>query len=116
MIKLTEKPLKSIKKRLSSIVSDNHFRFDQSCVDYRSYVYQIRKDINLDQFNIIVQRLATLGRAENERMGVVYVRGPWGFFVIPRLGFPHLRISFFFDTPEKECIEMMKSISYVFNE
>ena len=47
-------------------------------------------------------------------MGVVYVRGPWGFFVIPPHGYPHLRISFFFDTPDREFNEVLTSISTAF--
>ncbi len=47
-------------------------------------------------------------------MGVVYVRGPWGFFVIPRYGYPQLRISFYFDTPSSEIDALLASICTAF--
>jgi len=90
------------------------FSPDKSCVDYRSYVYRI--DPNIDEKNFVKLResLSNLGTAERERMGVVYVRGPWGFFVIPSFGFPNLKVSFFHDTPEYECVEVMQTIGKIF--
>lgn len=90
------------------------FRPDKSCVDYRSFVYCI--DSNIDEQNFIKLRkeLSNLGTAERERMGVIYVRGPWGFFVIPSFGFPNLKVSFFHDTPDSECVELMHTIGNLF--
>ena len=48
-------------------------------------------------------------------MGVVYVRGPWGFFVIPHHGYSKLRVSFFYDTPTTEIRDVMASICTAFD-
>jgi len=90
------------------------FSSDSSCIDYRSFVYHIGPDISAARYEEIKNKLKNLGRAEDERMGVIYVRGPWGFFVIPHFGFSTLRISFFHDTSGSEQIEMMKAISAIF--
>lgn len=36
-----------------------------------------------------------LGKPHPEQLGVTYVYAEWGFMVIPGMGFPDLRISFF---------------------
>ena len=90
------------------------FRPVESCVDYQSYVYHIDSDLTPSQYSISCQRLKSLGNADNERMGVIYVRGPWGFFVIPNHGYPTIRVSFFYDTPRTELNNMLALISAAF--
>ena len=95
---------------------ERRFTAVDSCVDYRSYVYHIDSDLSAEHYENVRRRLLKLGRSDEERMGVVYVRGPWGFFVVPHHGFPSLRVSFFHDTPENECHDVLRSISKVFDE
>lgn len=86
----------------------------ESCVDYQSYVYSIDPGHTPEQYKATRHQLMTLGRANEERMGVVYVRGPWGFFVIPHYGYPTLRVSFYHDTPTSEINEMLSWICTAF--
>lgn len=86
----------------------------ESCVDYQSYVYKIEPDLTQAQYMASQQLLMRLGKADEERMGVVYVRGPWGFFVIPHYGYPTLRVSFFHDTPDTEINHVLSLICAAF--
>lgn len=86
----------------------------ESCVDYQSYVYHIDPDLTPSQYSTSCEKLKILGDADNERMGVTYVRGSWGFFVIPHYGYPTIRISFFYDTPHKEIRDVLALISTAF--
>ena len=95
-------------------VSKQRFGPVESCVDYQSYVYSIEPDLTLEQYLALRQRLTALGNAEEERMGVIYVRGPWGFFVIPHFGYPTLRVSFYHDTPHTEINVVLAMICTVF--
>jgi len=85
-----------------------------SCVDYQSYVYKIDPDFLPEQYECTRRRLLTLGNADEERMGVVYVRGPWGFFIIPHFGYPTLRVSFYHDTPISEINKILSLICEAF--
>lgn len=100
---------------MNHIELEQRFSADDSCIDYRSYIFTIGEDIDAIHYEKLRTRLMKLGRAEKERMGVVYVRGPWGFFVIPHHGYPTLRISFFHDTPDSECDALMMSIIALFD-
>ena len=86
------------------------FAYTDSCVDYRSYRHPLDPTVSSERHAQLRDRLAALGRAEPERMGVTYVRGPWGFLVIPRQGFPELRISFFRDTPDGDRRALLESV------
>jgi hypothetical protein len=86
----------------------------ESCLDYRSYVYRIDPDLSSARYKASRQQLITLGRTNEERMGVVYVRGPWGFFVIPHHGYSTLRVSFYHDTPITEINDILASICAAF--
>lgn len=86
----------------------------ESCLDYRSYVYSIDPDLSPARYEASRRQLMKLGRADEERMGVVYVRGPWGFFVIPHQGYPKLRVSFYHDTPATEVNDILSSICTAF--
>ncbi len=88
----------------------------ESCVDYRSYVYNIDPDLSPAHYTASRQQLMTLGKADEERMGVVYVRGPWGFFVIPHYGYPTLRVSFYHDTTTPEINDILSMICTAFDE
>lgn len=77
-------------------------RYVKSCVDYRTFVAPLDTAISPAVHNTLTEKLLKLGVAEPERMGVIYVRGAWGFLVIPSPGFPELRISFYHDTPDDE--------------
>jgi len=90
------------------------FRPVESCVDYKSFVYTIDSDLSPVRYKALRRQLITLGRADEERMGVVYVRGPWGFFVIPPHGYPILRVSFFHDTSSTEISDVLSSIYEAF--
>lgn len=85
-------------------------RYVESCVDYRTYMAQINPKISSMQFTSLKNRLQGLGVTEPERMGVVYVHGPWGFVVIPRPGFSDLRISFYHEVSEQERNAVLESI------
>ena len=97
-----------------SSVSNQRFGPVESCVDYQSYVYTIDPTLTPEQFTASRELLIKLGKADKERMGVVYVRGPWGFFVIPHFGYPTLRVSFYHDTPAIEIDKMLSSIAAAF--
>lgn len=86
----------------------------ESCVDYQSYVYRIDPDLTRAQYEVSCRRLMAIGNADEERMGVVYVRGSWGFFVIPNYGYPTLRASFYHDTPEAEINDVLSMICAAF--
>ena len=86
----------------------------ESCLDYRSYIYTIDPDLSPAWYAVPRRRLMSFGGAEEERMGVVYVRGPWGFFTIPHHGYPTLRVSFFHDTPTTEISDILSSICAAF--
>lgn len=85
-------------------------RYLTSCIDYRTYIAPLDTHIGQDAHIALTKRLLTLGVAEDERMGVIYVRGPWGFLVIPQPGFPELRISFYHDTSKDEVEAVLVSI------
>lgn len=89
------------------------FQFVESCLDYRSYVCAIDQDLSPVRYEAACRLLMQMGRTHEERMGVVYVRGPWGFFVIPRQGYPKLRASFFHDTPTSEFSDILATICQV---
>jgi hypothetical protein len=95
-------------------VLEQRFEAVDSCVDYQSYVYAIDPNLSREQYAVSCRSLLTIGRADEERMGVVYVRGPWGFFVIPHYGYPTLRISFFHDTPAIDSDEVLGAICAAF--
>ncbi len=84
-----------------------------SCLDYQSYSCALDPELPVSAFAEVRQLLRQLGTADQERMGVVYVRGPWGFFVIPGHGYPSLRASFFFDTPDDEIEKVLGEICAV---
>ena len=79
------------------------FRRVEGCLDYRIYVCSLA-GMRSDQMRVeLCSRLGGLGRAEPERMGVIYIRGGWGFLVIPPVGFPELKVTVFRETePETE--------------
>lgn len=81
-----------------------------SCVDYRTFVAPLDTAMIPAVYNLLTEELLVLGVAEPERMGVTYVRGPWGFLVIPRAGFPELRISFYHDANEDELDAILASV------
>jgi len=85
-----------------------------SCVDYQAYVYHIDTGLTPAQYSTSCQRLKALGNADEERMGVIYVRGPWGFFVIPQYGYPTIRVSFFFDTSRSEINDVLALLCAAF--
>lgn len=97
-----------------SSVSKQQFGPVESCVDYQSYVYHIDPELTPSQYSLSSQKLKSLGNAEDERMGVIYVRGPWGFFVIPQYGYPTIKVSFFHDTPSKDMNDVMTLICAAF--
>jgi len=86
------------------------FRYVDSCVDYRSFVAQLNSAMTHVAHNFLTEKLQPFGVAERERMGVTYIRGAWGFLVIPGLGFPELRVSFYHDTPDREVEAVLVSI------
>jgi hypothetical protein len=88
----------------------------ESCLDYQSYVYNIDPDLSPALYAASCRQLMTLGRADEEKMGVVYVRGPWGFLVIPHFGYPKLRVSFYHDTPKKERSDILSLICAAFEK
>lgn len=47
-------------------------------------------------------------------MGVLYVYAPWGFCVIPRHGFPELRLNFYHEIPITDIQDVMASICAAF--
>jgi hypothetical protein len=91
-----------------------HFGAVESCIDYHSYVYTIDPDLKQERYQATRLQLMKLGSVNEERMGVIYVRGPWGFYVIPQYGYPTLRVSFFHDTPTKEIDDILSLISAAF--
>jgi hypothetical protein len=94
--------------------SNQRFGPVESCVDYHSYVYSIDPDFNLERYQATRRQLIKLGSTNEERMGVIYVRGPWGFYVIPQYGYPTLRVSFYHDTPTEEINDMLSLICAAF--
>jgi hypothetical protein len=96
-------------------VPEQYFQPVDSCLDYRSYVYLIDPGLSPAQYLASRRQLLTIGKTNEERMGVVYVRGPWGFFVVPQQGYPKLRVSFFYDTPFTEIRNVMASICAAFD-
>ena len=95
-------------------VSKQRFGPVESCVDYQSYVYHINPGLTPAQYTAARSLLMALGKADEERMGVVYVRGSWGFFVIPHHGYPTLRVSFYHDTPGTEINNVLSLICAAF--
>ena len=94
--------------------SEQRFGPVESCVDYQSYVYRIDPGLTPGQYAASCRLLMALGKTDEERMGVVYVRGPWGFLVIPRHGYPTLRVSFYHDTPATEINNVLGLICAAF--
>ena len=95
-------------------VPEQRFEPVESCVDYRSYVFTIEPGFSKARYMESREKLLTLGRADEERMGVVYVRGPWGFFIIPHYGYPTLRVSFYHDTSTVEINDVLSLICAAF--
>lgn len=91
-------------------------RHVENCADYQTYVATIDTDETPSQYASMKQSLMRIGNCEPERMGVVYVRGPWGFLVIPGPGFPELRISFYHDTPVHDRNAVLASIATAVHE
>jgi len=81
-----------------------------SCTDYHTFVTPLDTAMESAAFNSLTERLRTLGVADQARMGVIYVRGPWGFLVIPSPGYPELRVSFYHDTSEHDMDDVLASI------
>ena len=96
-------------------MSEQCFRNIESCLNYRAYIYDIDPELSPATYAAMCHELTRLGRAEKERMGVIYVHGPWGFFVIPKHGFPELRINFYHDIPISEIRDVMASICAIFS-
>lgn len=92
------------------------FRYVDSCIDYQTVVTPLDTSLTQVSYDILVKKLLLLGVADRERMGVTYVRGPWGFLVIPGRGFPELRISFFHDASEQEVNTVLVSIGKAIEE
>lgn len=86
------------------------FRRAESCIDYRAYTHPIDPDVSPVRYGLACEQLRRVGQSCEERMGVVYVRGPWGFLVIPQLGYPELRVNFYHDTPIREINDVLASI------
>ncbi|MGD8569072.1 MAG: hypothetical protein PVJ39_13370 [Gammaproteobacteria bacterium] len=95
-------------------ISNQRIGLVDSCLDYQSYVYNIDPALTRAQYEVSCRRLMAVGNVAEERMGVVYVRGFWGFFVIPCYGYPTLRASFFHDTPEAEINDVLSMICAAF--
>lgn len=89
---------------------DSGFRRLQGCVDYRVYTYPLDPGVGAAAYTQLRHRLQAIGKAEPERMGVTYVRGPWGFLVIPQRGFPELRLSLFHDTAATDAEPIFNAI------
>jgi hypothetical protein len=105
--------MESVLQKIESSKSSRINRIE-SCLDYQAFSYLLDPAMSAKTYQVKRQQLMTLGNTCEERMGVVYVRGPWGFFVIPDYGYPTLRISFFHDTPANEIQEKLKAISALF--
>ncbi len=93
-----------------------YFTQVESCVDYQSFVYSLDKQFTPQRYEVCGRLLLSLGTVTEERMGVVYVRGPWGFFVVPAYGYPTLKISFFHDSTSKEIEHVLLKIYNIFNQ
>jgi hypothetical protein len=87
------------------------YRYVESCIDYRTYLSPLDIKMTAAVHSVLTEKLLRLGMAEQERMGVIYVRGPWGFLVIPRAGFPELRVSFYHDTLQQNSDAVLASIT-----
>ena len=74
------------------------YREVENCADYRSFVFPLNKAMTAAAHSVVCARLSELGTADKERLGVTYVRGAWGFLVLPPKGFPELRVSFYKET------------------
>lgn len=83
----------------------------ENCVDYRSFVCPLATTITAAAHTALGARLATLGKAETERLGVIYIKGNWGFLVYPPRGFPELRVSFYKETDKATEQTILAAIS-----
>lgn len=90
------------------------FRAVENCVDYRSYVFPLDTGITKATHCALQARLRALGKADEERLGVLYIRGYWGFLVFPPRGFPELRVSFYKETDESAERTILNTISEAF--
>ena len=86
-------------------------RYVDSCLDYRSFAVSLDPAMAAGMYSTLREKLLLLGTAEAERMGVTYVRGPWGFLVIPQRGFHELRVSFYYDVPTQDSDAILASIT-----
>ncbi len=89
------------------------FRPVEACVDYRAYVVSLPKGTTPDIYAQWVSRLCGLGRVVEERLGVRYVKGPWGFLVVPPLGFPELKITFYHPTAQVDEAEVLAKVEAI---
>ena len=76
------------------VSSGENWRQTQTCVDYIVYVHALPA-IDKARWIEMVKRMRALGICQDTSFGVTTVRGAWGFFQIPVLGFPELKVTFF---------------------
>lgn len=64
----------------------------RACIDYRAWMLPLQ-DLEARAWPTLIEALAGLGQARPDPTGVVTVRGPWGFLLVPPRGFPELRLN-----------------------
>ena len=82
----------------------------ESCIDFDRYVIPVQIQLPIEVLTQSMTQLQKLGRCES-RMGVVYVRNDWGFFVLPPPSFGEISVSFYRGVPESEKQRLLEIIA-----
>lgn len=85
------------------MITETLYKKIPACVKYKSYVFPLGKNISQENYNVLKTFLKTLGQDEPEYLGVMRVRGDWGFLDYPSYGFIEFKVNFYKTTSEKIC-------------
>ncbi len=62
------------------------------CLDYRNFILDLPRHLPTQVYDRLDRRLRTLGRLEQELLGVPYIRTDWGVLIVPPPGFPEIKM------------------------
>jgi len=87
-----------------------HCRRAPACLDYRAFVFDLGTGWDASRLKRLRTALLSLGEVERSALQVVYVRGSWGFAIVPPPHFPDLKINFFYTTDRSMVEEILAAV------
>lgn len=76
------------------------FRAVPSCTKYRAFTGEMPAHASTEQHDQLRTHCASLGDHCERYLGILRVRGDWGFLDLPGPGFPELKVNFYKHTPQ----------------